>query len=378
MNQKYSALLGEKMRYGFAAALFLSTPLQLKAQEPGRKPRDVQKKGEEKWYQPTVDTSKVELYDKNFGLTLYLQQKNVRQRFSSKNDGHHLIYQPNRGIALGLGFVYRYLALSATIEAIQNKPKETIKTKALDFQSQLSGRRFVSFLYAQYYKGFFSDQSFVTAPGMETYARPDMSLAFLGASTSFGLKKDFSFAGNTSSVQWQKRSGGTPLVSLDLFVGINKADSAFVPKQLAADYYHSSVLRNRIWSLGVGAGYAYTYVFAKRFFMTGIASLKVPVNFTRRTDEAGVVGDETSFGLNLGLWAKVGYNATSWNLALLGTNNRIPVGGTIAEPEFVSNTGYLRLIYTQRFHIGKKARKNLKPVDQFLDVPYKMLEKISK
>ncbi|RQO32426.1 hypothetical protein DBR32_02135 [Taibaiella sp. KBW10] len=377
MIQKYDrALIGKMGGYVLAAVLFLNGLNYCSAQALRDTTGTRLTEKEDKWYHPVVDSERVNLYDKHFGLTFYLQQKNVRQNFQSMKNNHHLIYQPNRGIALGLGFVYRYLALSGTFNVIQNKPNETIRTKALDFQSQLSGRRYVSFLYAQYYKGFFSDQSFVLAPGQEAYARPDMGMVFLGAATSFGLKKDFSFSANISSVQWQKRSGGTPLISLDIFLGINKADSVFVPRNIAADYYHADVLKNRIWSLGLGAGYAYTYVFDKHFFMTGIVSAKVPVNFIKRTNTLGQTGEEVSMGVNLSLWAKVGYNSDFWNLALLATNNRIPIGGTVFEPNFVSNTGYLRLMYTQRFLIGKKRRKQLKPVDKLLDIPYKIFEKI--
>lgn len=332
---------------------------------------------EEKWYQPKVDTAQVDLYDRTFGLTIFLQQKNIRQNYKSLQGKPHLSYEPNRGVDLGLGFIYRYIALSGTLNLVQHMPEETIKTTNIDFQSQILARRLVSFVYAQYYKGFFSAlPGLRPTPGYDVYARPDMSLVFLGASTVFGLKKDFSFSGNISPVQWQKRSGGTPLLALDLFYGLSRGDSSLVPAALAAEYPYAGVWRSRTWNAGIGAGYAYTCVFKQHFFITGIASVKVPVNYTLRTHENGSTDQEWSTGVNIGLWGRMGYNSDRWNIALTATNSRNPSGGDFLNPAFVANTGYLRLGYTRRFSIGHQTRKKLKTVDRLLDIPYKLIEQI--
>ena len=57
----------------------------------------------EQWYQPNVDTAMINLYDRTFGLTLFLQQKNIRQNYKSTSGKQHLSYEPNRGTDLGLG-----------------------------------------------------------------------------------------------------------------------------------------------------------------------------------------------------------------------------------------------------------------------------------
>ncbi|MNY05390.1 hypothetical protein D3C86_1381110 [compost metagenome] len=254
-------------------------------------------------------------------------------------------------------------------------PKDAIKTKNFDFQSQLLFRRAVSFLYAQYYKGFFTDQQPFSVPA-GVYARPDMNLVFLGTSTYYGFKKDFAFNGNISPVQWQRRSGGTPFISLDAYFALSRGDSAMIPEAVSADYYHAGMQRQRTWSVGIGAGYAHTFVFGKHFFLTGIAGIKVPVNFSRQTYEDGSIQQVQSAGLTYALWGRAGYNAERWNIALTATNNRNPLGGDFFAPAFAANVGYLRLGYTQRFTIGKKTRKKLKPVDDLLDIPYKLLEQI--
>ncbi|MNU30829.1 hypothetical protein D3C71_193390 [compost metagenome] len=352
--------------------LFLLSPCLLWAQANALKQ---EAEAPEQWYQPNVDTAMINLYDRTFGLTLFLQQKNIRQNYKSLSGKPHLSYEPNRGTDLGLGFIYRYLALSATYGVIGNVPKDAIKTKNFDFQSQLLFRRAVSFLYAQYYKGFFTDQQPFSVPA-GVYARPDMNLVFLGTSTYYGFKKDFAFNGNISPVQWQRRSGGTPFISLDAYFALSRGDSAMIPEAVSADYYHAGMQRQRTWSVGIGAGYAHTFVFGKHFFLTGIAGIKVPVNFSRQTYEDGSIQQVQSAGLTYALWGRAGYNAERWNIALTATNNRNPLGGDFFAPAFAANVGYLRLGYTQRFTIGKKTRKKLKPVDDLLDIPYKLLEQI--
>lgn len=331
--------------------------------------------GEEQWYQPNVDTARINLYDRTFGLTLFLQQKNIRQNYKSASGQSHLSYEPNRGTDLGLGFIYRYIALSATYGVIGNVPRDSIRTKNFDFQSQLLFKRAVSFLYAQYYKGFFTDQQPFAAPD-GVYARPDMSHIFLGTSTYYGFKKDFAFNGNISPVQWQRHSGGTPFVSLDVYFALSRGDRAMVPAAAAADYNYAGLQRQRTWSVGLGAGYAHTFVLGKHFFLTGIAGVKVPFSFSRQTYEYGDIKYEQSSGLTYAFWGRVGYNADRWNIALTATNNRNPIGGDFFAPAFAANVGYLRLGYTQRFTIGKKTRKKLKPVDNLLDIPYRLLEQI--
>lgn len=320
-------------------------------------------------YDSTIVTS----YEHLFGLETYIQQKQLSLNYRGDNKSVFK-FQPNSSMALGLGFTYRYLALSAAFNVLPLKENKVVNTKTFDFQSQIASYRFLSFITAQFYKGFSSEHRVggVTNP---TIPRPDMGMSLLGLNNMFSLNKKYSFRGSVLRFQRMRYSVGAPLVVLEgnYFLQSGALPLVSTPYQSLHDL--DLVRRLRIWNFGFGGGYSYTWVINKRLLFAGIATLKVPLNFyeEHKVDQSSLSKIKT--GLNGNLWLRGSYERDDWSISLHYIQNRILMGESPFDFSFSGNYGMARLIFSKRFGINRKLKKGLRPLDAVLDIPYRVIGK---
>src|SRR5690606_7789450 len=137
--------------------------------------------------------------------------------------------------------------------------------------THLYSRHWVTDLYAQWYKGYYVNQSkFENTNGATYYVRPDVRASLLGASVYRLLNgKRFSYQAGFSQNEWQKKSAGSLLIGAEVYYGVMKGGSALVRSFLSGYYPQRDVYRVRLLELGPGIGYAYTAVWKEHFFVTG-------------------------------------------------------------------------------------------------------------
>lgn len=323
------------------------------------------------------DSSIVNSYEHLFGLELYVQNKDLKIRNTSAFSKKHTYdYAPNSSLSVGLGFTYRYLALSAAVNVLPVNANEQLKTKSFDFQSQIAGYRTLSFINAQLYKGFSGDfnKDYDHAAYLQT--RPDIGFTFLGLNNMFALNQRYSFRGSVLRFQRMKYSVGTPILALDVNYWVQSGDSAFISSRVDPGNFHADMERMRIWNFGLGGGYAYTWVLNSRWLFAGIATVKIPVNFVKERMEERFTDRERTWvgsGLNASLWLRGSYEREKWSISLHYIHSKMLVGKQVLGSEISGNYGMARLMYSRRFGINRKFKKALKPVDAILDIPFKIL-----
>lgn len=327
--------------------------------------------------QKAKDSSLVKTYTDHFAYSVFLQQKLIGFHLHGTDEKEkEMVYRTNHATVLGLGITYRYVTISGSFNIIQTNKEKTVRTRGIDLGTQFNGHRFSIFLTSQYFKGFYSRNALLKPSADVFYKRPNMSMTLQGASVYYGLSDQFSFSGNMSRMQYQKKSAGTPMVGMDLFYYLQSDTAPFVPVAFYDAYPKPEMNRLRIWSLGPGIGYGYNLNIDKHFFFSAMVNAKMPINFVRQGMIDGSSESTVDLGLNLSLWGRFGYNRDAWNLSLMYMNTRIPIGKGLFKTDYVNNSGLLRLNFTRRIKVSKRAKKIIKPVDKFLDVPLDVLDEL--
>jgi hypothetical protein len=117
--------------------------------------------------------------------------------------------------------------------------------------------------------------------------------------------------------------------------------------------------------LGPGAGYAYTLIIKRRFFLTGSFSASLDFGWVR---EVSNISEEDHFNLVPNFIYRVagGYNSRLWNVSLSWVSNRISARGASSADKYLMQTGNVRLTLARQFRLGPKLKKSLEPLDKML------------
>lgn len=269
------------------------------------------------------------LYYQTFSNALTVKVYSVKDyadfSFSSFNKKSDIQYRSNSTTNLGAGITYKNLSgnFGTGFGFLNNGIKKRGKTTALDFQFHFFLPKWTSDLLFLRYKGFY-----ITPSGYpfelpnNYYYRPDVSLNVMGLSAyrvkNFGK---FSYRSAFFQNEWIRKSSGTLLYGGGVYYeSINSNDSSLIPSKVAGLFPDSNFNNFHFISFGPGAGYAYTFVLKKHFYVLGSAIINGNINFS--TDENGSVKNKrTGFEPGINFKTAAGYGGAVWNASLSWAGN---------------------------------------------------------
>lgn len=205
------------------------------------------------------------------GLRLYLLRKSNNLEITSGDQTLKL--NPNGLLVIGLGFNYKSFGIGIgfgipnTAESNQKKGK----TNQFDLQFSVYGKRIGIDGFLQIYKGYYNtnpndfvDWSSDTLPQL-----PEMKIISAGVSAFYIFNADkFSYKAAFVRNEIQNKSAGS--VALGIFGNYDEVDSpgGFIPHEFPDSLKSQLDLSAfRALSLGVYAGYMYSFVLSKKFFI---------------------------------------------------------------------------------------------------------------
>ncbi len=309
------------------------------------------------------DTTYYEYFPGSVTTRLYVSQKYTDFTLKSK-DAKDLRYQPNTTFNLGIGATYHNFSLNLAYGfGFLNKDDSKGDTKYLDLQGHFYTPKLVIDFYGQNYKGYHLADGFAAPPGNEYYYRHDAKVNFYGLSLYHVFNgKRFSYRAAFIQNEWQKKSAGTFLAGAEIYYGVMKADSAWVPQTLKNGYTQSSFNKINYTGIGPGIGYAYSLVLFQHLFLTGSVTGNANVGITYEYK-----GDTKNnhFAVNpfVRYRAAAGYNGRVWNVSANWIADYLPFRGEDSESKYVMQTGNYRVIIAKRLFPGPKLKKPLKVVD---------------
>jgi hypothetical protein len=218
-------------------------------------------------------------------------------------------------------------------------------------------------LFGEFYKGYYlAPKHFYIPENNNYYKRPDIRISMIGIAAFRNLnEKKFSFRASLVQTEWQKKSAGSVLLGGEIFYGVTRGDSALVPVNIADQYHQSGISAVRFIVLGPGAGYAYTQVVLKNFFITGSVVASADVSYATESGYL-IKANHFSFAPNVSYRFAIGYNSAKWTINATLVGNRVRVKAASSDA-YIFSTGNCRLTYAYRFTPGPKLKKILSPID---------------
>lgn len=308
----------------------------------------------------TVQKYYYENYKHTLILRTYLISKYNQITFDDKSTNTKLIYKPNDHTNLGFGFNYKGIGLNAAFDLLgnQNSDEKYGKTKSVDIQSNIYGKKIGIDAAYQNYRGYYfsnvSDVDPLFKPSHQNYPqRPDIRTRSVSISSFYNFNSErFSYRSTYTQNERQLKSAGAPILGFycSLLDIQSMSDSAFLLPSSYILSYHPDFWVEAVKSINFGslAGYGYTLVIAKRIFLTVNAGIGIGYESTlgqyRYKDDRKYRQPSSAGFLRTG----VGYNSKKLYVGFtsIGSNfsSKRAANGSINY-----NSGSFRLIFAYRF-----------------------------
>ena len=318
---------------------------------------------------PDHDSLYYQSFAKFVTARFYFSQKYTTLELEKDSYITRFRYLPNTSLNTGIGVTYNSLTLNLGYGfGFLNPDKDKGKTKYLDLQSHVYGRKWTIDLFGQFYKGYYlSPKGLGAADPGQYYIRPDVNISLAGVAI-YNLLNPYKFSYRAALLQneKQKKSAGSFLAGIELYYGSISADSSLVPSSIANQYLQRGVRRLRFFKVGPGAGYAYTQVMGKHFFLTGSLTGNLSVDYSRQEGGNGK-GSRVSVSPGYIYRIVMGYDNGNFNVNASLVGNQLSVKSSNFDNKYFINTGNFRLTLAKRIMPGTKLKKRLHPIDRLLE-----------
>lgn len=322
--------------------------------------------------QDTSDSSYYDQYQNDFISRVYVSKKYNFFEVKQKSSDNRLLYRPNTSVNLGVGVTYRKFSLNIALGfGFLNPEQGKGKTKKLDLQSRLYGRKWLIDLSGEFFNGYYLYPRGKDAPtARDYYLRPDLSVNVVGISAYrlFNSKR-MTFRNGIIHDEWQKKSAGSLLAGGSIHYAGVDGDSSVIPLRATRDFGGNTLLGLRNWMVAGGLGYAYTLILPAHFYVSG--ALVGELNFGL-VKETSANMSHTRFSVTPTISHKLaaGYFDGNWGVGAFWINNRLSAKGYSGN-SYLLNTGVMRIIVSKRFTASPRTKKKLAPVDKLLDLVLK-------
>jgi len=304
-------------------------------------------------------------YESMLTSRFYFSKKYTSLKFRDNGENYNLTYRPNTTLNMGIGATYKSFTLNLAYGfGFLNPERGKGETKYLDLQFHTYTRRFVIDMFGQFYRGFFLTHNSTNSPNTDYYLRPDLSVNQIGASVQYILNhRKFSYRASFLQSEWQKKSAGTIIFGVEAYGGKIEADSTIIPTLVNTEEAKRSIKEIRFFEFGPNAGYAYTLVIKKHFFLT--ASGSVSLDFGQNTvyDQGGTV---KSSGVSPNSFLRLfgGYNSSKMAISIVYVTNSVRLATGTFDQRTILNTGNFRINYVYRFELRGKMKRFLEKVEE--------------
>lgn len=307
-----------------------------------------------------------EAFEDELVSRFYFSRKYTALQINDQEEDQSYRFEPNSTLNMGIGATYQWATLNLALGfGFLNPDRGQGDTRYLDLQAHAYPKKFIIDFFGQFYDGYHLLPEGKAAPAGENfYVRPDLVITKLGANVQYFFNEDkLSLRASFLQNEWQKKSAGSFLLGFEAYGGRAIADSPLLPDRLMEDAGRN-FRTMRFLDFGPNAGYAYTWVLKKRFFITAVASSSLGLGYSF-LEGGREPGRHTEWGIspNYFLRGFVGYNYGSWSVNANYVHNRVRL---VPNQGFTNSlmTGNYRLNFIYRFPPGPKLNSILRPVEK--------------
>lgn len=309
------------------------------------------------------DSSYIEDHTDKLTLRLFGSRKYTYYDMADRGLKERVRYRPNMANNIGVGAAYKFINLNFAFNLpFINDDDDTYgNTKFLDLQAHLYLRKLVVDFYGQYYKGYYEAlpekriSNALTRPPVSF--RPDIFNTDLGLHVQYIFNDErFSYRAAFMQNEYQKKSAGSFLAGGEIFTWQLRGDSALIPASLNVPGFLGDDPFKATYTVGfaANAGYAYTLVLAKYFFVTASVSAGAGLNHTRLRYSDGR-SSTTGWGwqFNNTVRLAAGYNSSRYFIGLHYIDMITRSNAPLPRAHQVFGTGNLRFSIARRLTLKK-------------------------
>ena len=190
------------------------------------------------------------------------------------NNEETVKYRPNGMYSIGIGFNYKFLGLGISYGAPLSQESKTKKgnTQRLDIQASMISSAIGLDGFLQVYRGYYLSNpgDFTKWDGDKYPQLPDMDVVTLGVNAFYIFNNNkFSYRAAFIGNQVQTKSAGSITAGLFGTFDQVKTDNGFVSADLVDSVQTDFDLKSfAAFTVGLSAGYMYTFVFGKGFYLS--------------------------------------------------------------------------------------------------------------
>ncbi|WP_161596660.1 DUF4421 domain-containing protein [Chitinophaga vietnamensis] len=317
-----------------------------------------------KWLHTENDSTYISDHSEDITFRLYGSRKFTSYDIRDTRTKKHILYRPNTPFNIGVGFNYKFIGLNLgfNFPFINRHNDKYGQTKYLDLQSHIYLRKLLVDFYGQYYKGYyianpadvFSERYNARHPYPQ---RPDIYNVDAGLNVQYIFNdKRFSYRAPNLQNEYQKKSAGSFIVGGEVFFVKIKGDSSLIPNRTndSVFLHDKHFKRTGISSLAANAGYAYTFVIRKHFFLSLSVSAALGANRTKLYLVNGDIDRHIGWQINNTVRASFGYNSNKYfaGIHYVGMTNRSEMSLPHTFQTF--GTGNFRVSLVRRFTLKKQ------------------------
>jgi len=319
-----------------------------------------------------IDSTYLVSYRNDVTARFYFVSEEINFGVHPPSGDHMLIYKPNNDLKIGFDVFHKWwrIGLAVNNPFAGNDREEKGSSSIIDIRLNAYGNALALDLSIQDQSGFFlknmeeiypgwnlGDEFPPWNPGDEYPQRSDMHIFSLGAIVYYIHNyKKHSFKGAFIHNERQLKSSGSFIVSPS-FVYLKMSSNYTLIPLFYTDAYNipedEQLQSGKFLTFGISAGYSYTYVLNKSFY---VSLSFIPGVFLQsykyETYAQTIKGSNPTF-----LWtgrSAIGYNGTKFYLGLGGIwgfkNTRLDIG----QSNFNYDMNQIRLWIGTRFNVPRK------------------------
>jgi hypothetical protein len=217
----------------------------------------------------------IKAYDDDIIAKTFVNNRGLGIRLSPKGQREHLSYQPNVIATLGVGAVFKRVAVNVGFRLAEESPQHQLRqqqrgdSRYFDLQINRFGRKIGFDIYYQDYKGYYlsNPEDVYGSWRSEVYPhRPDIDLFNFSANVYYVFNNEkFSYRATHVHDEQQNRSAGSFILTGAFAYSELFADSSLVPPVLQPRY-GPGFSQGAFYGLSLVPGYAHTFVVKKFYF----------------------------------------------------------------------------------------------------------------
>lgn len=315
------------------------------------------------WLTTDNDSNYIEDHTKDITFRFFGTRKYNSYDIVDRKRNLDVLYRPNTPLNIGFGMNYKFIGINLAFNLpFINKEYKYGRTRGLDLQTHVYARKIVVDFYGQFYKGYYISNSKglldIFTPEGKLPIRPDIHNLTLGLGVQYVFNDGrFSYRAAYLQNDYQKKSAGSLIIGAEIFGVRMKGDSSIIPSNLSKnDFFNNQHFdRTGIMSAAVNAGYAYTFVYNKHFFLTFSLTGSIGSNYTSLSlTPSDTKLSKVGLQLNNTERISIGYNSSRYFAGIHYVNITMRSTSPVPDTYQRIGAGDFRLSIARRFKLKKK------------------------